>query len=70
MAANITPMENMINVIVALVYLGAGESVPSNHVANIPPELVMINAMATAVARRTWGAALFAFQVESVGAKP
>ena len=51
--------------IVALVYRGGGDSKPSNHVVKIPPELLKVKPMATAVARRTCGAALLAPQVES-----
>jgi hypothetical protein len=36
----------------------------------MPPEFVVITAMATAVARRTWGAVLLAFQVDSAGIRP
>ena len=53
---------------VAFVYLGGGLSEPSNQVARIPPAFVMIKAMAIAVALRVCGVALFAIQVEYVGA--
>lgn len=53
---------------VAFLYLGAGDKSPSNHVAKIPPELVMINPIAIVVARLVCGVALFAFQVDRVAA--
>lgn len=56
------------NVIVAEVYSGAGLREPRSHVARMPPELVMMNPIAIAVARRVWGAALFELQADSVGA--
>ena len=61
--------ENTKRVIVALVYRGAFDREPSSHVARIPPELVMMNPMAMAVARRVWGAALLALHVDSAGAE-
>jgi hypothetical protein len=36
----------------------------------MPPEFVVITERATAVARRTWGAVLLAFQVDSAGIRP
>lgn len=56
--------------IVAFVYRGAGDKEPRSHVDRIPPEFVIMKPMATAVARRTCGAVLFAFQAESGGARP
>ena len=62
------PMDIMMNVIVALVYLGAGDKEPRSQVARIPPELVIMKAIATDVARLMWGELLLAIQVDSAGA--
>lgn len=61
-------IEKMRSVIVALVYSGAGDKDPSNQVTRMPPEFVMMNPIAMAVARRTCGAALLALHVDSEGA--
>lgn len=45
--------EKTTKMIEASVYLGAGDSAPSSHVARIPPEFDIIKPRATAVARRT-----------------
>lgn len=62
------PTWNTKNVIVALVNRGAGDSVPSSHVERMPPEFVMVVRNASAVARRTCGAALFAIHALRGGA--
>lgn len=61
-------MEKINSVVVAFRYRGGGDREPSSHVARIPPEFVMINPMAMAVARRVWGAALLALHVDNAGA--
>jgi hypothetical protein len=61
--------EKMRSVIVAFLYKGGADKEPSSHVARMPPELVMINPMAMAVARRVWGVALLALHVDNVGAE-
>jgi len=53
----------------AFVYKGAGESVPKSQVTRMPPEFVIINAMAMAVARLVWGAELLAIHVDPAGAE-
>jgi hypothetical protein len=60
--------ENIRSVIVAFLYSGGGDREPSNHVARMPPEFVMMNPMAMAVARRVCGAVLLAFHVANAGA--
>ena len=59
---------NIRSVMVAFLYKGGGDKEPSNHVARMPPEFVMINPMAMAVARRVCGAVLLAFHVANAGA--
>ena len=61
--------EKIKSVIVAFLYNGGGDREPSSHVARMPPEFVMINPMAMAVARRACGAVLLAFHVANVGAE-
>lgn len=61
--------ENISSVIVAFLYKGGGDNEPRSHVARIPPEFVIINPMAMAVARRVWGVALLALHVDNVGAE-
>jgi hypothetical protein len=60
--------EKMRSVIVAFLYNGGRDKEPSNHVARIPPEFVMMNPIAIAVARRVCGAVLLAFHVANAGA--
>jgi hypothetical protein len=60
--------EKIRRVIVAFLYNGGGDKEPSNHVARIPPEFVMMNPIAIAVARRVCGAVLLAFHVANDGA--
>jgi hypothetical protein len=62
-------IEKIRSVIVAFLYKGAFDSEPSSHVARIPPEFVMMNPMAMAVARRVCGAALLALHVDNAGAE-
>lgn len=61
--------EKISSVIVAFLYSGGREREPSSQVARIPPEFVMINPIAMAVARLVWGAALLALQVDNAGAE-
>jgi len=60
--------ENIRSVIVAFLYNGGADKEPRSHVARMPPEFVIINPMAMAVARRVCGAVLFAFHVANAGA--
>ena len=55
-------------VMVAPVYLGPGLIAPNSQVANMPPELLMMKAIAIAVAFVVCGAALLDDQAEIVGA--
>jgi hypothetical protein len=56
------------SVMVADLYAGAGDNEPRSHVAKMPPELVIMNPIAIAVALRVCGAELLEFQADSDGA--
>lgn len=62
------PTDIIINVSVAFVYFGARDNEPRSQVARIPPEFVIMKAIAIDVARLTCGALLLAIQVDSAGA--
>ena len=52
---------------VALVYLGGGDSAPSNHVERMDPRFVIVVRSAREAPRRMRGALLFAIQVPRGG---
>ena len=56
------------NVIVAVLYAGGPERLPSSHVANSAAEFIIIPCKAIAVALETCGAVLFGTHVASGGA--